>query len=219
MRIMEVFADKEFIPGVISEVAAGGSSSQRLQLATADRLVSMTIMSERIDIQFVSDKKNGFDSHEAAQLCSLAAEYMGKLYSAFEEVIQDSYRLAWDVNYAFFEITEAERMDFRNRFLKEIPFYRDNSTDEFVAQYVGREERNINEKAEQINVLTTITRWFPGSGAGNVASVDGYKVEFDINTHHECRKNRFSGEAFRQFIEVAVEIQRELEENFFYGYK
>lgn len=217
--LMETFADRELIPAMVNEVTGDGRSMSRLQLATADRLLCISVMSGRIDIQIASDKKGGFDGGQQAQLKAVMADCMGKIYRVFDEIIQESYRLAWDVTYVYFEIDEQERLAYRNRFLQEVPFYKEGYTDEFVAQYVGRREEEIHGRKEWMNVLTTIDRWFPGTGVGNVATVDGYKIEFDINTDHNSRKNRFAGESFGQFIEAAAEIQKELEESFFHGCK
>lgn len=208
-KLLDVFADENLIPSVMKEPMPDGRVAQRLRLGAASQLISVSLFSGRINIEMLSDKKEGFGTEQQLVIDTMD-KYIKKIYYAFENEIQDAYRLAWGVKNVYFEIDEQERKAYRNRFLKENTFYEDCYTDEFMAQYVGARQVQINNRQEKMNILTTISRWFPDSGLGNAASVDGYGVDFDINTHQAQHKNRFSADVFRQFMNVAVELQEEL---------
>ena len=49
--------------------------------------------------------------------------------------------------------------------------------------------------------------------------VDGYRIDFDINTWQENRKNRFYNEDIKAFVEKSIAFQKCLEEDFIYEFK
>lgn len=206
-QMLAVFADKKLLPGMVMQSAPEGLS-QRIQLINVEHTMTITVLRERIDIEIYSNKREGFSEQEVSMRCEEMANMMQEIYALFEEYVPDAWRLAWNVSYAYFDISQDEKNVFRSKFLKELPFYQGSSTDEFIAQYAGIVSRNVGAQKEDINVLTTITRLYKDAAEG--FAVDGYKIDFDINTHQEKRKNRFRGEVMSEFITMAVEIQNTL---------
>ncbi len=214
-KMMDVFDDGDFVPGMVNQIAPEARMPQRLQLASADQLRTITILNERIDIEVYSDRKSGFAEADVPIIQSFMAESIRKIYEVFEENIPDAYRLGCNVDYVYFEITPEEMMTFRNRFLKDTSFYEKYATDEFIARFAGKVDGALAGKEEWYNALTTIERLFSTPGIGY--QVEGYKTRFDINTNQANRKNRFAGEVFREFINCAYNIQKHLEGDFFDG--
>lgn len=211
--LMDAFRADDFLPGMVNQIAPDARIPQRLQLSSANQLCRITILNERIDMEIYSDQKSGFAKEKVDEIRQLMVESMQKIYKAFEASIPDAYRLAWNVSYVYFEVSQEEMMQFRSRFLKDPSFYQENATDEFVARFAGRISREIAGRPEMHNVLTTIERLFPTPGIGY--QVDGYKIGFDINTHQANRKNRFADTDFKEFMDGAYRIQNHLEDDFF----
>ena len=90
--------------------------------------------------------------------------------------------------------------------------FQSNSADDLLIRFSGRGENCIAEHKEIINVITTISRLISSPGAP--IEVDGYKIDFDINTWQGNRKNRFDCSNIEDFITVACEYQNKLEADF-----
>ena len=101
--------------------------------------------------------------------------------------------------------------------MKPISFYESNATDEFMVRYSGREKVQLDNFEETLNILTTITRFLANQGTN--VEIDGYKIDFDINTWQKNRKNRFDGNTVISFVEKATEFQEKLEADFINVYK
>lgn len=206
-RMLAVFSDRNFLPGMVMQTTPEGVS-QRIQLVNVEHTMLVTLLKERIDIEVYSNRREGFCEEDAARIRLEMADAMQRIYTLFEMSIPDAWRMAWNVDYAYFDISVDEKEAFRRRFLRELDFYRDCSTDEFIAQYAGVVPREIGSRREQMNALTTISRLYQESADG--FAVDGYKIDLDINTHQSHRRNRFAGETMSEFIDRAVEIQHTL---------
>lgn len=137
---------------------------------------------------------------------------LSTVYQLFDEVIPMANRVAWFVSYVLFEIDDDEKQEYINRFLKKPTFYQSNCTDDLLVRFSGRSEYNLAGRKEIINVITTISRLLSSPGAP--IEVDGYKIDFDINTWQENRKNRFDCSNIENFISVACEYQNNLEADF-----
>lgn len=177
------------------------------------------IGSQRIDVIKGSNKREGFDESDKKQLKLEVVNCILKIYSVFSSMIQDSNRLGWISEYAYFDISEMDMYEFRSRFLKEFDCFKNSFTTEFSAKYAGVEQHKIGKCMEKLNVVSTIRRWFPGQGVGFVASVDGFGIEIDINTVVSNKKNRFFGDSYGQFIEIADSIQRRIKGEMLYENK
>lgn len=159
-----------------------------------------------------SGRKEGFSDDEKKSLRSEIYQLLKTVYQLFDEVIPIANRVAWFVSYVLFEIGDNEKEEYINRFLKRPAFYQSNSTDDLLVRFSGRDESSIAGHLETINAITTISRLISVPGAP--IEVDGYKIDFDINTWQENRKNRFDYPNIENFIAVACEYQNKLEADF-----
>lgn len=123
--------------------------------------------------------------------------------------------MALITEYVYFEIGIEKRKAFRDKFIRVPKYYENKKTDEVVVKLFGRDKIDINNKDEDINIITNVDRWFPGSGIGMTASVDGYRVEFDLNTSPENKKNRFTEESLPVFVEKMQDIKALLSKEIF----
>ena len=111
----------------------------------------------------------------------------------------------WFTSYVYFEQTEEEKKKYRNKFLNELEFFKEGRLDDINAVYAARRDIRIGEREERLNVLTTISRYL--AGVGTDKEVDGFQIDYDINTWQGNRKNRFSAEEIEEFISGSFDIQ------------
>jgi len=212
-KIFKACEGIELIPSVIQELAPEIGNSQRMRFITNTGL-SIAIMSNRIDIDILSRKKEGFSEEEICKISVLLLKIMSSIYSAFDYEIQNANRLAWCKTCICLDLSQDYKKKFREHFLKPINFYKDILTDEFSVQYCGRKLVKISNNSlteENINILTTINK---NSYPDGFNEADCYIINFDINTVPENKKNRFDVDSFQSFVKKAQEIQNELEVDF-----
>lgn len=216
MRVLNKFSGTDFLPGVAQEILPDSTISSRIQLRTPSGSNIITIQSTRIDIEFASDRKEGFTKEEQLDIKNKGTLYLNWIYDAFKDIIQDANRMAWFVTYMLFEIEESEKIYFRDKYLKTVNFYSSDMTDEFGVRYSGRKSYKDDSFADDFNIITTINKWNSSVGLNQV---DGYKIEFDINTIKENKKNRFNNSSFELFVNAAIYYQENLEEDFINAYR
>ena len=215
VKIMECFDEYNLAPSQVMEVDLNGISVPRMMFVGLDNYFSIVIFGNRIDITRVSERKQGFDSDEIADIKTLFVKTYDRLYDIFGKRIPIPYRLAWFTNYVYFEINAEQRRAFRDRFLNRIDFFEENRLDDMLAKYGTRRKEKINDQDEQINVLTTLKRWEANSGIEQIA--DGYCMELDINTWQNNRVNRFQSKDVDVFMDIAENYQKNVKEEVFNG--
>ena len=177
----------------------------------------ISIFPGKVDIRVGSTKKEGFSSGEQRRFCSVLCEYLDRIYGTFEGKLQDPNRLALITEYVYFEIDREKKALFRDKFIHAPSYYDGKLTDELFVRIFGKEKRIINDIEEDINCVTTIDRWLPGGGIGPTASVDGYRVELDLNTASDNKRNRFSRDSIIEFVDQMQGIKEELFKEIFDG--
>lgn len=207
--MFKAFEDFSLIPSIVPDVISD-INSPRMRFIT-DTGLSIAMMSERIDIEIVSKKREGFSESEKDKAASTLLQCIERIYNTFSLIIQDADRLAWGASFVYADISREDKEKFRDRFLKPISFYDGIITDEFNVQYCGRKPVLLNNSLgeEKINILTSVSNYY-----GTLSNIDGYLVMFDINTIPENKKNRFNIEGFKIFIDKARKIQKEAGVNF-----
>lgn len=216
MRVLNEFSGTDFLPGVAQEILPDSTISSRIQLRSPSGSDIITILSTRIDIEFASDRKEGFTKKEQSEIKNKGTQYLKWIYDAFKDIIPDANRMAWFVTYMLFEIDETEKIHFRDKYLKTTNFYSSDMTDEFGVRYSGRKSYKDASFSDDFNIITTINKWNSSVGLNQV---DGYKIEFDINTIKENKKNRFNNSSFELFVNAAIHYQEKLEEDFINVYR
>lgn len=198
-KLLDVKAEKILIPNVISQAGLSGTVEQRMQLVSTDHTIIISVLQERIDVEIYSDKQTGFGSEHFRKIVLQLVELMRQIHLVFQEEISDATRMALVARYVYFDISDEIKAGFRDRFVNTLDFYKDKMTDEFFVNIVGNITYKINNKDEVMNVVTVITRLFPSQGIGVDIPVDGYQIDFDINTMPQNKENRFNPEVYDEF--------------------
>ena len=212
IKVLNTFDDPTIAPGMISEIRTDGVVKQRMQFVAQNGLFFIVINSDRIDIQLTSNEKMGFPWENLGAVKEMLVDSMEKLYSIFSERAPIPYRLAWNTSYVYFEINDEEKNAYRNKFLKELDFFKDNRLDDTVIRYAGQKEASISGRDERLNVLATINSYI--TDPGTAIEVNGFRIDYDINTWQGNRRNRFEVGSFSEFVDTAIEIQGKLNEEF-----
>ena len=184
-----------------------GEVSQRMQFTIQfkDKVTTIIIADDRIDVQVDSRGKNGFNSELRPEIKKNMLLYMQNILELFSDRTALPYRLAWFTSYIYFEVSNEEKVRFRNKFLCELDFFKTNRLDDMIARYAAKRDITIKGNNERINVVTTISRYF-----NNVApdkEVDGFQIDYDINTWQGNRRSRFDDKSIEVFAISALEIQ------------
>ncbi len=208
ISILERFDDIDLSPINIQELQPLGVTSQRMQFIAHNGLLIITIGSERIDIQITSDRKEGFTDDEVIKCKNDMELYMGKLFDIFSERVALPYRLAWFTSYIYFNQSSEEKNNFRDKFLKDINYFNERRLDDMIARYGANRNFNIASVEEKVNVIFTVNRHIVNKGSD--MEIDGYKVDFDINTWQENRVGRFEKNVFNEFLQQAYDEQQKL---------
>ena len=210
-KLLDVKAEQTLIPNVISQAGISGMVEQRMQLVSMDHTIIISVLQERIDVEIYSDKKIGFGNEHIEKIVIQLTNLMRQICLVFQERISDAARMALVTRYVYFDITDERKADFRDRFVNTLDFYNDKMTDEFLVNIVGNITYKINNNDEVMNVVTVINRLFPSQGIGVDIPVDGYQIDFDINTMPQNKENRFKPEVYdefaKQFEETIVELR------------
>lgn len=208
IAVLNNFDSVMLMPSIISEALSDREVSQRMQFLAQGGLLLITIASQRIDVQITSNDKSGFDSESITRVYKDLLDNMKKILSIFVERVAEPYRLAWFTSYVYFDQTKEEKENFRNKFLNELDFFKEGRLDDINAVYGARRDIKIGDREERLNVLTTVSRYLAGIGTDK--EVDGFQIDYDINTWQGNRKNRFSLKELDEFVYGSVEIQNTL---------
>lgn len=213
-KIFEAFEGIELVPAVISEISTEAGTSQRMRFVTNNG-ISIALMSNRIDIEIISGKKEGFSEEERGKASSTLLQCMTNIYAAFGKIIQNANRLAWGTIFVYFDISTEEKVRFKQRFIQPVHFYEDIGTNEFQVCYVGRKAVQIASfEKEEVNVLAQIREYISDNEPRIYGNISGYMISFDINTVPENKKSRFDKQSFDSFVAIACEIQEEVSGDF-----
>ena len=214
-KIFDFFSDVELLPNIIPEISQNGMSSPRMQLKVSNFPIIITILTNRIDIDIFSNNQEGFNEEEKSYFNKEILKYMKDIIKCFSNEIQFANRLAWFVSYIYYEISEEDKLNFKNKYLNKTNFFNENETDDFNVRYCSRRTNELIH--EHFNIIMSISRLSTISPQNVI--IDGYKIDFDINTIHENKKNRFSEHDYDEFLKVVLKYQEELEGEFINVYK
>ena len=208
INILNIFEDSTIAPFLAQEIREDGTVSQRMHFIAQNGLLLIQINSARIDITLNSNSKEGFQENEIPEIQDKLTAAIKNLYTIFSERAPLPHRLAWNTSYVYFEITDSEIKEFRKKFLKELDFFKNTCLNDNVIRYATQREMTINNETEKINTLATINSYITNPRTED--EVNGYKIDYDINTWQGNNLNRFSMLSISQFVDGALLIQKEL---------
>lgn len=187
-NMLDVKSEKALLPNVISQIGVSGGAEQRMQLVSNDHTIILSVLQERIDIEIYSDKQEGFRDEEINKIMDTLGSIMEQINNVFQDNIPLANRMALVTSYVYFDVSDEDKLRFRNRFVKPLDFYKETMTDEFFVNLVGNITYNINNRDEKMNVVTVINRLFPSVGKGIDGPADGYHDNIGVRPHEHFVK-------------------------------
>ena len=197
-------------PRIVQERYSDGNISQRMQLVLKNGMFVITIASGYIDVQYTTNKRTGFESSDLPTVRKEMKNALKKVYTAFSNQVNKPYRLAWNTTYLCYDMTDDERISYRNQFLHEPEFFKENRSNDTLIRYGCQKTVVINYREEKINAIATVSDSRVNLGSG--VAVNGYKIDYDINTWQENMNCRFDTDDLSDFVEKSAEIQKEMNE-------
>lgn len=216
VTMLNAFPSIPLIPNIIQGINGTGHQTQRMRFSTNDGL-TIALLEERIDVCIVSQDIAGFSSDEVQKVQDRLVCIMKAIFEAFD-CITMSNRMALYVEYVYFDLTDEQKNNYRDKFLNKVKYYSDKLVDEFAARYVGRITKKIDGNDEIVNVITSIDYWLSNLLKSD-KPVSGYHIDMDINTFQDNRKYRFGVEALSDFMNEANAVRKELEKEFIDEYR
>lgn len=209
-HILNKFKERgiDFVPLVFNEVLQSSNTVKRMHFYYESKMFLLALNSDRISFSFASDKKQGFSSDEIISMKKLLLESINPILDLIENRTSLPNRLSWCTSYINFDLSDSEKEAFRCRFQASIPFFSVSPLDELVARYGANRNVKIKGQDEKLNVILTVARNY--FNFISEKQIEGYKIDYDINTWQGNKKSRFDLERIKEFIDNATVIQNEL---------
>ena len=210
VKLLEGFKFIELVPHLVKEINPNGSVSQRMHFTAEDKLGQYQIFlnSERIDISITSIIKTGFTESDIPKISSILEKILSNIYSIYGKKFSLPYRLAWTTDYVYIDNTDEEKSAYKNKFLREIRFFKKNPSKDMIARFATQRKVVINKRPENLNVLATIN--YVVFESSHELKFEGYKINYDINSSQWDRNNRFDLMSVSGFIKIAIKLQKEI---------
>lgn len=209
-RILRKFKEKDidFVPLVFNEELQPSNTVKRMHFYCEKKLFLLALNYDRISFSFASAKKQGFSSEEITSLKKLLLDSIKLILSLIDDRTSLPNRLSWCTSYINCELNENEKNEFRKKFLRDISFFTKSPLDELVARYGANRNIKINGNEEKLNVIMTVAHNY--LNFAKESPIEGYKIDYDINTWQGNKKGRFDFNNINEFIDKANLIQNEL---------
>lgn len=198
--ILQEFSDYNMMPAVADAFEFGNMPVPKLAFAMERNQKKIMIFNDRIDLLSVASTESGFTAEEIEQMTAQAADIMGRLFQKYE---RKSYRLAIYKEYMLFKLTKEESSTFAKEKFGYIPYYRDSDIVECSSRVVARENIEVQAgKQELCNMITVINRVnFERMEGLQAVMMDGFKLDFDLNTFQGNAVPRFEKEDIISFCQ------------------
>jgi len=214
-NILEIVSEFEknklkLLPSIFHEVRPNGMVEERMQFFSEDKAIVIFIYSDRILLQSISSSKSGFKQREIEVLQKDLFKYITLILRVLSKRTSNPNRLAWVTSYINFDLSDEKKSLFKDKFLNKVSFFTKNPLDDLLVRYAAQRDLNVLGDVEKTNIVLTIASVL--AGLGPKLDVDGYRIDYDINTWHGDKRSRFDSEKIKAFIEQAVVIQKQLDE-------
>ena len=170
-----------------------------LGFITQNRQYSITILNERIDINY-----NRIDGTEIGigDFYIFAENILSKIIT-YSDLI--SNRLAMNIQYVCDALDACMIMHTGKKLLKNVAYYDDKDLSEWSMRTNSQVDIKIEDLQEKLNVITNIS-------SGQEISTDKPVILFhiDINTLPQNQAMRFSSDSLRYFVKESQPIAEEL---------
>lgn len=200
--------DPTLSPNMAQEILPDGSVVQRMNFTGRDGDLSVALRCARMDYSLVTSSPDGFSDIEVTEVKDVLISAFEDVCGVFGERAPLPARLAWNTSYLYLAQKEDERAAFRDRFLLPVELFEEGRLEDTLIRYAARRDVSIGGREERLNVIATITDFAPPTK--ETVDVRGYRIDYDINTWQGDGRNRFGQNDIGEFVDVAKEIQRQL---------
>lgn len=199
IEFLQDFSDYGMMPAVGDNFNLGNMPMPKFAFAMEQNQKRITIFADRIDFLSVANAESGFTAEEIKTMTGQAADIIGRL---LEKYGKKGYRLAVYKEYMLFKLTKEEGNCFAREKFGYVPYYEDKDMVECSSRVVAREMVEFQGEKELCNIITMINR-VNFERIENLHSIlmDGFKIDFDLNTYQDNTAPRFEGEAIGEFCE------------------
>ena len=123
-----------------------------------------------------------------------------------------AHRLSFATKALCKEMTKDKLVDVNKKLFNLPQIFNDNEPIEWSSRQITRIERNINDRAEIINLITDVNR-IQGvlSSEGSDVNFDRIEIKFDINTFQGNTDQRFDYKDVSPFLNLANDLKNEIE--------
>jgi len=209
LSILNSFKGKDFIPGTVREIAKIGTGNEiRLQLATQNKEWLVNFLTNRIDIEKNPIEGDGDNIGNIQNFVEEAVDICKRIIKAFKI---KSYRLSLITTGMLDDMNSSKLDAIYIKLFNPISYYRKNIPFEWNFRTGANTEITIKNKKERLNVLTSLNRIHGLIIHQDVTqNFDRIEIQFDINTTHENKNQRFNINSIIEFLNQAIEIRTQL---------
>lgn len=208
-KMLLKFTDKGFVPNIFQEITPVNPKPQnrfRMQSPNGEWVTS--IGSTRIDIEQNPTNLKGTNLKEAVEFGQEATDIIGRILDTFPK---KSNRLAFVSSFMLKEMTQEELNSYYERLFNSPDLYKQNQPFEWNWRTASRLTKQINNKEETFNFITSINRV---TGEINnpelISEFDRVEISFDINSVPMNNEHRFGMADIGDFLHSSPKWHDEL---------
>lgn len=208
---IDSFSDKELIPTTWQEISPEGAVN-RFSLTSPTESWLIEFGSSRIDIFHTNKDVGVTDFLTLTEFIDTAVEMLNIVNKKFPK---KHHRLALVTRTLLGEMSTKEHNRIYQKLNSTIELYKKNDIVDWNSRVVCRENYQISELPEIINVISNVKRT-----KGNLKfnskpiEVDRVELNFDINTFQGNTDYRFDSILLQAFLKKATEIENNLKNEY-----
>lgn len=206
-KLYQIYLKENMMPTIMKEFdIAAQDIKNRPSFVANDNSVSISIGSNRIDI--TSDISSGEQILDKCKFIEIATKYLREFFDIFEVGIS---RMSY-IEEEIVEILDAStNCEIRNRYINANHAYNNGKIIEWSSKNVSRDEWDINDKRELVNInITTGARKINALRNGRPDILDALVLAQDINTLAENTIPRLNVKDIEEFIKIASQKSEEI---------
>ena len=206
-KLYQIYLKENMMPTIMKEFdIAAQDVKNRPSFVANDNSVSISIGSNRIDIS--SDISDGDEPLDKGRFIGFAIKYLQEFFEIFKVgVVRMSY-----IEEEIIEIlNDSTNCEIRNRYINVNRAYNDGKIIEWSSKSVFRDDWQINNKMESVNVnVTTGVRKINALRNEQPVVLDALVLAQDINTLAENTSPRLDMIDIEKFIKIATQKSEEI---------
>ncbi len=203
-ELLNVFKGTSFMPTTVQEMFIREKLETRsqLHLVTVDK--AWRIEFEPDKVRFVNNSISDKPADEFLQFSYNIKDYTSRLANLLDV---RSNRMSYVAKRWLIDINDAKLQNLESKLMLLPKFHQDNPPTEWSTRSISRCEINLNDSPETINTVVDINRIKIKKVADTKAQeTSAIEIGFDINTHQQNIKTRFSLNDSFCYLESLVPI-------------